>query len=314
MPLRRNRQPQPGPLPQEFGSAVFDQAARLDAELPDLDWTVLPDGARRLDLRVPSGTLAAVAMGNAEDPPVLLVPGATGSKEDFSLMLPELAAAGYYVLSFDLAGQYESSGAGPENLTPPAPRYDYELFIGDLLAVLAACTAPAHVVGYSFAAVVAQLAWARRPDLFASLTLLSCPPEPGQSFRGIRRIGRLTPYANGRVGAALMIWGIRRNLVPVPPGRLRFVRQRFLRTRRQSVRDIFELMQRAPDLRPLLAAAPLPKLVAVGEHDLWPLALHAEFARVIGAKLAVYRAGHSPCETSPHQLCRDLLALFRNPA
>ena len=67
-----------------------------------------------------AGRLATITMGDPGNPRVLLVPGATGSKEDFSLMLPELAAAGYFVLSCDIAGQYESAGAGPENLVPPA--------------------------------------------------------------------------------------------------------------------------------------------------------------------------------------------------
>jgi pimeloyl-ACP methyl ester carboxylesterase len=69
-------------------------------------------------------------------------------------------------------------------------------------------------------------------------------------------------------------------------------------------------MMRTPDLRERLAAAPVPKLVAVGEHDLWPRELHERFARAIGARVAVYPAGHSPCEESPHQLVRDMLALF----
>ena len=69
-------------------------------------------------------------------------------------------------------------------------------------------------------------------------------------------------------------------------------------------------MKRAPDVRPALSAAQIPKLVAVGEHDLWPLALHGELAEAIGARIAVYRTGHSPCETAPHQLVRDMLGLF----
>jgi pimeloyl-ACP methyl ester carboxylesterase len=76
------------------------------------------------------------------------------------------------------------------------------------------------------------------------------------------------------------------------------------------VRDIIGLMRRTPDLRAELLAAPIPKLVAVGEHDLWPLETHARFAEQIGARIAVYRTGHSPCETTPHQLVRDMLALF----
>ena len=59
-----------------------------------------------------------------------------------------------------------------------------------------------------------------------------------------------------------------------------------------------------------IADTPVPKLVAVGEHDLWPRELHERFARAIGARFAVYPTGHSPCEESPHQLVRDMLALF----
>jgi pimeloyl-ACP methyl ester carboxylesterase len=292
------------------GEQPTDAAALADAQLQDFDWAVLPPGFRATTFAAPSGPLAMISCGDEGAPPVLLVPGATGSKEDFVLMMPILAAAGYLTLSFDLAGQYQSAAAGPEKLTPPQNHYDHELFVNDLLAVLRALARPAHVVGYSFAGVVAGLAFARAPERFASLTLLSCPPLSGQSFRGVSRIGPATGLANARVGAALMMWGIRRNLVPVSPGRLRFVRERFALTRRDSVRDIVDLMRRNPDISVPLARASLPKLVAVGEHDLWPTALHAEFARSLGAEFAVYATGHSPCETSPHQLCRDLIALY----
>lgn len=300
----------PEPDPGVFGSGLVDEAARLDAALPDVDWFAPPPGAVRGEFQAPSGALATLSMGDPAHPRVLLVPGATGSKEDFSLMLPQLAAAGYFVLSCDIAGQYESADAGPEHLHPPREHYDYQLFTDDLIALLEAGEGAAHVVGYSFAAIVAQLAFAQRPELFRSLTLLSCPPEPGNSFRGVQRIGRFSGWASARVGAALMIWGIRSNVVRVAPNRIRFVRSRFRLTRRKAVRDIFGLMQHAPDLRPVLAAAELPRFVAVGEHDLWPLALHRRFAQAIGAKIAVYRGGHSPSETSPHQMSRDLVALY----
>ena len=177
------------PEPEGFGSALVDEAARRDAALDNVDWTALPDGAVRGTFDAPSGTLATLSMGTPGNPRVLLIPGATGSKEDFVLMLPELAAAGYFVLSCDIAGQYESAAAGPENLVPPRAHYDYELFTNDLIAMLDAEDGPAHVVGYSFAAIFAQLAFSRRPEKFRSLTLLSCPPEPGQSFRGVQRVG-----------------------------------------------------------------------------------------------------------------------------
>lgn len=276
----------------------------LDEAIGDLDWRVVPDGAERGWIDAPSGRLATLSMGDPEHPLVVLVPGVTGSKEDFVLMLPLLAAAGYRVVSFDMAGQYESHQAGP----PPGRAYDHELFVDDLLAVLD--ERPAHVLGYSFAGTVAQLAFVTRPELFRSLTLLSCPPEPGQGFRGVKRLGPITGITTGRIGAALMIWGVKQNYTHVPPGRLAFVRERFELTRRDAVADIIALMKRAPDLRDELAASPMPKLVAVGEHDLWPLELHAGFADSIDARLAVYPTGHSPCETAPHQLVGDLLALY----
>lgn len=288
------------------------EARRRDAALDDLDWLALPAGVEKGWHDAPSGRLATLTAGDPGAPRVLLVPGVTGSKEDFVLMLPLLAAAGYRVETFDMAGQYESHAAGPENLSPPRARYDHDLFVDDLLSVLDAGRGPVHVLGYSFAGTVAQIAVSRRPELFASLTLLSAPPQPGQGFRGVKILGPFTGLATGGVGAALMIWGVRNNMNKVPPGRLALARHRFDFTRRSSVRDIIALMKRAPDLRLELAASAMPKLVAVGERDLWPLALHEEFAEAIGARLAVYPTGHSPCETTPHELVLDLLRTYES--
>jgi pimeloyl-ACP methyl ester carboxylesterase len=277
----------------------------LDDAIDDLDWKIAPIGATVGYFDAPSGRLATVSMGDPTNQHVILVPGVTGSKEDFALMLPLIAEAGYYAMSFDMAGQYESAGAGPKS-----GRYTHELFVNDLLAILEAAPGASHVLGYSFAGTVSQIALAQRPELFASLALLSAPPQPGQGFRGVKRIGPISHLTTGKVGASLMIWGLRRNYTQVPPGRLAFVMHRLDYTNRASVADIIMLMKKAPDLRPLLHDWPHPKLVAVGEHDLWPTSLHADFAQRIGAELAVYPTGHSPCETTPHQLTRDLLALY----
>jgi hypothetical protein len=40
------------------------------------------------------------------------------------------------------------------------------------------------------------------------------------------------------------------------------------------------------------------------------VARHGAFAERLGARIALYRTGHSPCETTPHQLVRDMLRLF----
>lgn len=289
-----------------MGDAARHDPAQLDAAIPhDLDWTIPPPGSVASRFAAPSGELAVVSLGDPAGPRVVLVPGVSGSKEDFALVLPVLAASGYYVQSYDLAGNYESADAAPADGT----RYSYELFADDLVAFLES-GGPSHLLGYSFAGTVAQIATVQRPELVRSLTLLATPPRPGNGFRGVKILGPFTWMATGGIGASLMRWGIVTNKNKVPQTRLDFVRLRFEKTTMRSMADIITLMKRAPDLRPQLRDAAIPKLVAVGSHDLWPVELHAELAGRIGAELAVYDTGHSPCETTPYQLARDLLRLY----
>lgn len=283
-------------------------AAALDAALPDVAWADLPAGADLFDFPAPSGGLAAFSLGDETAQRVVLVPGITGSKEDFGLLAPLLVDAGYFVQSYDLAGQYESADAGPTGELNG--HYDYKLFVDDLIAFLEAGP-PAHVLGYSFAGIVAGLVLGSRGDLIRSLTLLTTPPLAGESFRGVRWIGPFSRFVNGKTMASLMIWGIVTNKNRVGPRRLAFVRDRFEKTSRASVDDVIGLMKHVPALDAVLRAADQPLLVAVGNHDLWPLRLHARFAERIGARIGVYTTGHSPCETAPHQLAADMLRLFQ---
>jgi pimeloyl-ACP methyl ester carboxylesterase len=290
-----------------------DDAVARDEALADFDWSVPPTGSRRWTFAAPSGPLAALSAGPPDGDRVVLVPGVTGSKEDFHFQFLELAGAGHLVESFDLAGQYESWRAGPERLSPPRRSYDYRLFVDDLTAFLEE-GAPAHLLGYSFAAVVAELVAAQRPELVASLTLLSAPPLSGQVFRGVKRLGPLSRPAPGAVIAAAMKAGILLNVQGVGPGRYRFVRHRFTITRPEGFRQVMSLMRRVPDVTARLRRAPFPVAIAVGTGDLWPLAASRRFAERLGATMAVYRTGHSPCETAPYQLSRDLIALFEKAA
>lgn len=283
-----------------------DEAKLRDAAVGEIDWAQPAPGSVASVFAAPSGGLAVISLGDPAHPRVVLVPGATGSKEDFVLMLPLLAAAGFYVQSYDLAGNYASADAGP----PQGESFDYPLFVDDLVAFLEA-GAPAHLLGYSFAGIVAQLVVARRPELVRSLTLLTTPPDPGNSYRHVKRIGWLSTFLTARQGAGLMIWGIVTNKNRVGPSRLAFVRSRFDLTRRASVDDIVRLMKHAPDCAAAVRLTGVPTLVATSAHDLWPVARYALLAERLGARLAVYDTGHSPCETTPHQLVRDMLALFR---
>ena len=282
-----------------------DDAAVRDARIGEIDWAAPAPGSVASVFAAPSGPLSVVSLGDPAGPRVVMVPGATGSKEDFVLMLPLLAEAGFFVQSFDLAGNYQSAEAGPAG----DGRYDYPLFIDDLVAFLEA-GAPAHLLGYSFAGILAQRVTADRPELVRTLTLLTTPPDPGNAYLHVKRIGWLSRYLTPRQGAGLMIWGIRTNKNRVGPSRLAFVRSRFAFTRRDSIDDIVHLMKNAPDASAAVRVSGRPVLVVTSTHDLWPVARYALHAERLGARLVVYDTGHSPCETTPHQLVRDMRALF----
>lgn len=285
------------------------QAQALDAALMGVDWRELPGGVMRTEYAAPSGRLAGLVAGEPDASRIVLVPGITGSKEDFILMLPLLAAAGMRAESFDLAGQFESHLAGPENLRPPRAAYDLDLFVDDLVAVLAVGPVPVHLVGYSFAGTVVASLAARHPDAIASITFVSSPPLPGAVFRRVKTIGPLASVVSARRAATLMMWGVRRNLNRAPQHRIDFVRERFGLTRPGSVADAFEVMMRTPDLDSDIAALEVPKLVVAGAHDLWPEQLHREYAQRIGAEVLLTGGGHSPSEDSPVELTRAIVRL-----
>ncbi|MFE6996882.1 alpha/beta fold hydrolase [Microbacterium sp. NPDC057659] len=295
--------------PDEDLARRMAEAQQRDAAIAPRDWAAWPASAEQRTVDAPSGPLAHVAMGPPDGERVMLVPGMTGSKEDFALMMPLLAASGYRVEAYDLAGQYESFRAGPERLGPPQRHYTLELFVADLISLLES-GASAHVLGYSFAGTVASAALARRPELFASLTLLSAPPLAGQALRGFKVLGPVSWFIPGRALGPVFIVALRYNVHRAPRDRADFVTARFALTRRSSVGDILALMKRTPDLDERLRASGIPMLVAAGARDVWPDAAHRAFAERIGAKVLILPTGHSPCETAPHQLTVAMQELF----
>src|SRR5215469_6875488 len=91
---------------------------------------------RQATVRTTRGAFAALradpAGGVGDRQAALLVPGYTGSKEDFLAVLESLAAAGRAVTAIDMRGQYESD--------PAADRSGYKLdqLARDVVAVAAA--------------------------------------------------------------------------------------------------------------------------------------------------------------------------------
>ena len=92
----------------------------------------LPAGVRRTTIRTARGAFAALeaipASGVCEREAALLVPGYTGSKEDFIAILDLLADGSRQVFAIDMRGQFETAEAedpaGYAAAAASAPRED----------------------------------------------------------------------------------------------------------------------------------------------------------------------------------------------
>lgn len=118
-------------------------------------------------------TLAAESFGSPEDPPLLLVMGATASMLGWpDAFCRTLAAQGLRVIRFD----HRDTG-GSTTLPPGEASYTVETLAGDILTLLDAFELPrAPVVGMSLGGYLAQMAALRWPGRVASLTLIASEP------------------------------------------------------------------------------------------------------------------------------------------
>ncbi|MGH3157017.1 MAG: alpha/beta fold hydrolase, partial [Streptosporangiaceae bacterium] len=154
----------------------------------------MPAGVRRIALQTERGPFAAVeampATGVCERSPALLVPGFTGSKEDFLSILRQLGAAGRRVVAIDMRGQYETQGTGNR------AAYRLEALGADIGAVATtilgapgetppswpethpAATHGLHLLGHSFGGLVARETVLAKCTDIGSLTLMSSGPGP----------------------------------------------------------------------------------------------------------------------------------------
>src|SRR5213595_616881 len=117
----------------------------------------LPHAARAYQLNTARGLFAVLDAGTGHRGTALLVPGFTGSKEDFVGLLQPLADAKWQVIAIDGRGQYESKG--PHELTAYARAELAADLIAQAEAVSTTCGGgPLHLLGHSFGGLVARSA------------------------------------------------------------------------------------------------------------------------------------------------------------
>ncbi|MCC9309699.1 alpha/beta fold hydrolase [Kitasatospora sp. RB6PN24] len=241
----------------------------------------------------------------------LLVPGFTGSKEDFIALLEPLAAAGFRTVALDQRGQYETGG--------PADRDAYALpELGRDLTAVTETLAPAgplHLLAHSFGGFVAREAIlsAAGPLPWASLTLLSTGPGPIDPAEAARTKMLLDALDSLDLET---IWQLMRQLDgPAAPQHqpevAEFLHRRWLANVPQALQAMGERLLGEPDRTAELAAVALPKLAVSGATDYaWPVTEQAATAERLGATYRmVDGADHSPNAERPTETAA-LLAEF----
>jgi pimeloyl-ACP methyl ester carboxylesterase len=274
----------------------------------------LPTGVSSTELAAGPGGLAALVAepaGSGWAGPVrgdvVLVPGFTGSKEDFIAVLAPLAALGWRVTAYDQRGQYQSPG--PEQ--PQA--YELAHFAEDLVAVAARLPGPVQVVGHSFGGLVAREAALQTGvgGVIASLVLLCSGPGsiPVEEHLALGFVRDKLPELDLSTLYELSLAYGGDEPVTGPVGE--FLRHRFRSNNPWSLGAIAGHLIDAPDRTDelaALAAAGLPVAVVYGAtDDAWPLAQQDAVAAACGTEAYVIPGtGHSPAADDPALTARTL--------
>ena len=288
----------------------------------------LPDLVRSVLLQTPRGAFAALrsqpASGVLERTPAILVPGYTGSKEDFIPVMQPLASAGRCVVAIDMRGQYQSAGAAHHD------GYSPDELAADIAAV-ASDIAPdedeVHLLGHSLGGLIARHAVLGRATAVASLTLLGSGPGSitGRRHDVLRSmlslIGPDRAADPGRLHSwAEQLW--EEHLEPqaraegVTEPIIGFLRDRHLANCPTALVAMGNYLLSCPDRTAELARTRgLPILVMYGENDdAWPPEVQYRMGRRLRAqRICIPGAAHSPAIEAP-ETTASMLTSFWNTA
>jgi pimeloyl-ACP methyl ester carboxylesterase len=282
----------------------------------------LPEQVRRVKVQTGRGSFAALeampGRGVCERRPALLIPGYTGSKEDFLAVLQPLAAAGRRVVAIDMRGQYETPGGSDHCLyRPDALAAD----IADIAMAIGQDDQGVHLLGHSLGGLIARHAVLAQIARISSLTLLGSGPGSLRGQRATVLRAMLAELAkagpDGRAERVRQLW--ESQLEPqaiadgVPAPIVTFLRERMLRNSPEGLVAMGQYLLGCPDQVAALAElAGAPILVLYGENDdTWAPAAQNRMARRLGAqRVCIPAATHSPAVDAPETTASTLTAFW----
>jgi pimeloyl-ACP methyl ester carboxylesterase len=291
----------------------------------------LPDGVRPVTIQTSRGAFAALealpSTGVCERSSALLVPGYTGSKEDFLAVIGLLAGAGRRVVAIDMRGQFETPGAADADAYSLAALAADVAVIADAVAARDGQTGggdQVHLMGHSLGGLVARevvLAGAARTR---SLTLMSSGPGALTGPRAVELRAVLAVLDGLPVaelgGQVKSLWDAELEPAAVAdgaaPGVVEFLRTRMLANCPLGLRAMGQLLLTCPDrTQRLRQATAAPLLVVYGENDdAWAPELQETMAETLSAeRVCIPGAAHSPAVEAP-ETTASTLTKFWNAA
>ncbi|MFF9087013.1 alpha/beta fold hydrolase [Streptomyces sp. NPDC014991] len=279
---------------------------------------VPPPGARAYSLRTARGDFAVVdapVAGGVEPRGVaLLLPGFTGSKEDFNPLHVPLAERGYRTVAVDGRGQFESDG--PET---DESAYAQEELARDVLAQAEAIGGRVHLLGHSLGGQIARAAVLLDHTPFVSLTLMAS--GPAQISTAQQERVKLLRDALAVLGMPEVWQAIQGMEPPEETGTPTLdgglddrddLRRRWLGTKPAQLLATGRQLCTEPDRVAELASVGLPFHVLSGSRDdTWPLPLLDDMAVRLGARRTVVEgAEHSPNTDRPLETARAIAGFW----
>lgn len=250
---------------------------------------------------------------------VVMIPGFTGSKEDFIALPDLLADSGVGVLTFDQLGQYESAASDdPKAYELDALAQDVRSLI-DIARARFGRTDPPHVLGHSFGGLVAQQALIQ-PGFEARSFIAFCTGPgalPPERWGALPELVAALPHTD-----LAELWERKLELdaaagIPEPPHEIRdFLRARWVRNHPNQLKQFAHTLMEQPsftdDLRPRVRDG-LAMSVMWGEFDdAWPIAMQQTMASDLGVVgCEIPGVGHSPNAENPELTAHALLQAFR---